>query len=135
MTQKAEDIRWKQRFENYRKALSVLTKFYDKKNLSDLEEQGLIKAFEYTWELAWNTMKDYLEYQGISGIIGSRGAVREAFRNDLIRDGERWMSMLESRNKTSDIYNEEVARDIAKAILTDYYPLFLKFAKTMADKN
>jgi hypothetical protein len=63
MNKKVEDIRWEQRFSNFRKALSQLTRFIEKGDLSELEQQGLIKAFEYTFELAWNTMKDYLEYQ------------------------------------------------------------------------
>ena len=60
MTDDYEDIRWEQRFSNYRKALNRLQKFIDKSELSELEEQGLIKAFEYTYELAWNTLKDFL---------------------------------------------------------------------------
>jgi len=121
----SDDIRWVQRFSNYRKALRQLEKFYVKGvSLSELEEQGLIKAFEYTYELAWTTLKDYLEYQGYADIIGSRDAIREAFSAGLIADGEQWMEMLTSRNKTSHIYNMEIARDIADAILTRYFTLF-----------
>ena len=74
-----KDIRWEQRFSNYQKALAQLQKFIDKGALSKLEEQGLIKAFEYTYELAWNTLKDFLEYQGQTNIYGSRDAIRNAF--------------------------------------------------------
>ncbi len=68
MAETNKDIRWIQRLSNYKKALSQLQKFIDKGDLSNLEEQGLIKAFEYTYELAWTTIKDYLEYQGKTDI-------------------------------------------------------------------
>jgi nucleotidyltransferase substrate binding protein (TIGR01987 family) len=99
------DIRWEQRFSNYRKALGQLEKFVSKDELSELEEQGLIKAFEYTFELAWNTLKDYLEYQSILNVSGSRDAIREAYKINLIGDGEEWMNMIVSRNLTSHSYN------------------------------
>jgi nucleotidyltransferase substrate binding protein (TIGR01987 family) len=127
-----KDIRWEQRFSNYRKAFAQLKKFIDKGDLSDLEEQGLIKAFEYTYELAWNTMKDYLEYQGGTSLItGSRDTFREAFKAALISDGQLWMDMLESRNKTSHSYNAETADEIVKSILEIYYDLFIEFEAKM----
>lgn len=119
------DIRWEQRFSNYQKALSQLQKFIDKGELSILEKQGLVKAFEYTFELAWTTMKDFLEYKGQTGIFGSRDVIRKAFGLDLIGDGEKWMDMLMSRNKTSHTYNEETANEICRAVTKDYYPLFI----------
>jgi nucleotidyltransferase substrate binding protein (TIGR01987 family) len=119
-----EDIRWHQRFANYRKALGQLEKFILKGELSELEEQGLIKAFEYTYELAWNTMKDYLDYQGIVDIAGSRDSIREAFKINLISNGQSWMDMLVSRNLTSHSYNEETADEIANAIINTYFDLF-----------
>lgn len=75
--QEQPDIRWKQRLKNYNKALSQLTKFIEKRELNELEEQGLIQAFEYTYELAWNVMKDYYEFQGTEKIQGSRGCFTE----------------------------------------------------------
>ena len=119
-----EDIRWQQRFANYRKALGQLEKFILKGELSELEEQGLIKAFEYTYELAWNTMKDYLEYQGILDIAGSRDTIREAFKINLITNGEDWMEMIVSRNLTSHSYNEDTADQIADAVTGTYFGLF-----------
>ncbi|MBU4262170.1 MAG: nucleotidyltransferase substrate binding protein [Proteobacteria bacterium] len=120
-----KDIRWVQRFANFRKALSQLRKFVDKGDLSELEQQGLIKAFEYTFELAWNSLKDFLEYRGQSEIYGSRDAIRKAFELGLVEDGEGWMDMLKSRNLTSHTYNEEVADEICRAVLQNYFPLFL----------
>ena len=119
-----EDIRWLQRFSNYNKALAQLEKFVQKGDLSDLEEQGLIKAFEYTYELAWNTLKDYLEYQGILNMAGSRDVIREAYKVNLITNGGHWINMLSSRNLTSHSYNEDTADEIANAVINVYYDLF-----------
>ena len=120
-----KDIRWQQRFNNYLKALSQLEKFYAKgENLSNMEEQGMIKAFEYTYELAWNTMKDFYENQGETGIQGSRDTFNLAFRRGLILDGEIWMQMLQDRNRTSHTYNEETADEISENILNLYFLQF-----------
>lgn len=120
------DIRWEQRFSNYQKALGQLQKFIDKGELSELEEQGLIKAFEYTYELAWNTIKDFLEFSGQTDIYGSRDAIRKAFELGLIENGESWMDMLKSRNTTSHTYNEEVAEEICQAVFEVYFFLFVQ---------
>lgn len=128
-----DDIRWEQRFSNYRKALSQLKKFIVKGDLNDLEEQGLIKAFDYTYELAWNTLKDYLVYQGITDITGSRDAIRESFRIGIISNGETWMEMLKSRNLTSHTYNEDTADEIASAIINSYFNLFIELEKKLQE--
>lgn len=126
MNEKNQDIRWKQRFGSYKKAFAQLTKFIEKNELSELENQGLIKAFEYTFELAWNTLKDFMEYQGHTDIFGSRDTIRKAFQLNLIKDGEQWMDMLMSRNKTSHTYNEKTAQEICDAVKNAYFPLFKK---------
>lgn len=129
-----QDIRWKQRFSNYQKAFDKLAEVVENstfEQLSDLEKEGLIQRFEYTHELAWKVMKDYLEYQGITNITGSRDAIREAFQNGLILDGESWMDTIKSRNKTFHLYNEETAAEIARSILNLYYKLFSDFNKKM----
>lgn len=125
-----KDIRWEQRFSNFKKALSKLSevvKTETLESLSELEQEGLIQRFEYTHELAWNVMKDYFEYQGNSTITGSRDAIREAFNKKLITNGEMWMETVKSRNKTSHTYNQEIAENIAKDILNNYYKLFTEF--------
>lgn len=127
--QNSKDIRWQQRFSNYKKALNQLRKFIEKNELSELselEQQGLVKAFEYTFELAWNTLKDFMEYQGQTDIFGSRDTVRKSFQLGLIEEGETWMDMIASRNKTSHTYNEETAQEISRAVINNYYPLFIK---------
>lgn len=123
-----EDIRWKQRFSNYLRALKQLQKFIDKGTLNELEEQGLIQAFEFTHELAWNVMKDYFEYQGNTLITGSRDATREAFQNGLIEDGEGWMEMIKSRNQSSHTYNKDTATEIREQIFNRYFELFIIFS-------
>lgn len=133
MSLQKKDIRWEQRFSNFRKALLQLKKFIDKGDLTDLEQQGLIKAFEYTYELGWNSLKDYLEFQGITGMTGARDTIREAFKAGLISDGEGWMDMLSSRNRTSQTYNEVIAKEIADAVMTTYSILFMDFEGKMAD--
>ena len=119
------DIRWEQRFANYTKALAQLTKFVDKGDLSELEAQGLVKAFEYTFELAWTTLKDFLEFRGQSDIYGSRDAIRKAFQLGVLEDGEGWMDMIKSRNLTSHTYNEEVTEQIRAAVMERYFSLFV----------
>ncbi len=127
-----KDIRWKQRFNNFSKALSQLQKFIDKgEDLNELEEQGMIQAFEYNFELSWNLIKDYYEYQGVTDIQGSRDAFRLAFNRGLVIDGADWMEMIESRVKTSHTYNEDTADEIASAILNTYFSLFTSLHKTM----
>lgn len=131
-----KDIRWVQRFSNFNKALSQLdkaVKLAKERQLSDLEEQGLIQAFKYTHELAWNVMCDYFMYQGNNSIMGSRDAIREAFNKGLIVDGERWMDTIASRNKTSHTYNEDIADEISNAIIHDYLKLFRDFHKKMQE--
>lgn len=128
-----DDIRWLQRLSNYRRALAQLTKFIDKGELNELEQQGLIQAFEFTHELAWNVMKDYFEYQGNSAITGSRDATREAFQKNLLQDGETWMSMIKSRNQSSHTYNKETADQIAGLVVDSYFSLFQAFAAKMTE--
>lgn len=120
-----EDIRWLQRFNHFSMALNQLKKFIDKGELNELEEQGLIQTFEYTYELAWNTIKDYYEVQGETNINGSRDAFRLAFKRGFIINGELWMEMIRSRTMTSHTYNEEVAHEIAGKIVEGYYKEFV----------
>lgn len=123
-----EDMRWQQRFENYQRALKQLHDAWQlaaERPLSALEQQGMIQAFEYTYELAWKTLKDLLNYQGFTELIGSRDTLREAFRQALLTDGEAWMQMLQDRNRTSHTYNEATAKEILGRIQSSYVPCFV----------
>ena len=129
------DVRWKQRFNNYLKAFLTLTEavqLAQVRALSRLEQQGLIQGFEFTHELAWNVLKDYLENKGISGLIGSKDATRSAFKNGLIGHGEDWMKMIEARNLSSHTYNLETAQEIADDIIGRFYPAFEEMTETFA---
>jgi len=147
------DIRWEQRFSNFLKALDKLQQSVDYINnsypenedhdtsgkdqivLDEMIKNGLIRRFEYTHELVWNVMKDYAEYQGNANIGGSRDASREALQLKLITEGEIWMDMIASRNKTSHTYNEGTANEIYAKILKDYFPAFINFRKNMEEKR
>lgn len=132
------DIRWKQRLQNYQKALASMRKAVELaslRELSDLEKQGLIQSFEFTFELAWNVMKDYLEEQGIPGIIGSKNAVRQAFSQGLITDGQIWMDMIQDRNLAAHSYDEDTANNINHKIKKDYYQQLAAFANTMNNRD
>lgn len=122
-----EDIRWIQRFNNYKKGLKQLNDaviLSKNRELSLLEKQGLIQAFEFTHELAWNLLKDYLEYQGNQEIRGSRDAIKEAFKVGLIVDGQKWMETIKARNITSHAYNEELVQSAFETIINQYMILF-----------
>jgi len=129
-----DDLRWKQRFDNFNRALHQLTlavALSQQRPLSDLEKQGVIQGFEFIHELAWNVLKDFLEYEGIPDIVGSRSTVREAFKRGLIRDGETWMDMIEKRNLSSHTYDSETAAALVTAICNAYYPAFLELQAEM----
>ena len=127
------DIRWIQRFDNFKRAfarLSEASELSDQRDLSDLERQGLIQAFEFTHELAWNTFKDFLSARGsFQKLYGSKDATRAAFAAELIENGEAWMEMIKHRNESSHTYNNDVAVKIMEAVLTLYVPAFEAFQR------
>jgi nucleotidyltransferase substrate binding protein (TIGR01987 family) len=133
----SQDIRWKQRFDNYNRALHQLTLAVElsrQRPLSDLEKRGLIQGFEFTHELAWNVLKDFLEHEGMQGLIGSRSTTREAFKRGLVQDGQTWMDMIEGRNLTSHTYHKETAETLVQNILLRFYPCFVMLQAEMQAK-
>lgn len=127
-----KDVRWKQRFENYKKALLKLSDAIENEcHPSDIVKEGIIQRFEFTHELAWKVMKDFLEYEGEQNITGSRSATRSFFNKNLIKNGQEWMNMIESRNKTVHTYQQEILNEEFKKIITIYYPLFKQFKSKM----
>jgi nucleotidyltransferase substrate binding protein (TIGR01987 family) len=130
------DVRWRQRLQSFRKAFGQLSKAVAtarQRELSELERQGLIQAFAFTHELAWKTLKDFLESRGADSIYGSKDATREAFAKGLIENGEAWMAMIQSRNQTSHTYNEDTADAIAKATISSYVLEFEKFLQKFTE--
>lgn len=132
-----QDIRWQQRFDNFNRALKQLTAAVElaaQREFTQLEKQGVIQAFEFVHELAWNVLKDLLEFEGIQGIVGSRGTVREAFKRGLLADGELWLDMIDKRNLTSHTYNAELAQDMVNTIIHGYYPSFMALQQTLQQR-
>ena len=130
----AEDIRWIQRYKHLAQAFVQLEKavvLSAQRPLTELEEQGLIQAFEYTHELAWNVLNDFLEEQGLGNLYGSKDSTREAFKRGLIKNGAIWMDMIKSRNLSSHTYNSKIARSIARAVVEKYYAEFKQLLATL----
>ena len=133
-----QNIRWQQRFSNYRKALVKLNQAVELLSeqierevaIDELLQEGLIQRFEYTHELAWKVMKDYAEYQGYTDVRGSRDAIRKALEMNLI-DDKRWMDTIEDRNLTVHYYDNEIASEIYDNIMQVYAPLFVAFEGKM----
>jgi nucleotidyltransferase substrate binding protein (TIGR01987 family) len=129
---KDQGIHWIQCFQNFKKAfrqLSDAAALARQRALRELEQQGLIHAFEFTHELAWNTLKDFLEARGTANLFGSKDATRQAFATGLIENGEVWMEMIHSRNKSTHTYDLKTAESIANAITSSYLAEFEKFQK------
>lgn len=131
----SEDIRWKQRYQNYLKALSQLTSALSvhDETAESLIKEGILQRFEFTHELAWKVMKDYLEYEGHQGITGSRSASRLAFSLGIIVDGQVWMDMIESRNRTVHTYDERVLEQEFSKVQRHYAKAFQQFAVKMQE--
>lgn len=129
-----QDIRWKQRFEHFVGAYEQLKDafvIFKTRELTALENQGVIQAFEVTQELSWKVMKDFLEYEGYDEIYGSKNGVRLAFNVKLIENGEVWMDMIKSRNLMSHTYDEDEMLKIIKIIFAEYIQEFENFKLTM----
>ena len=129
-----QDVRWVQRYKHFIQAFEQLknaAELAEQRDLSELEEQGMIQAFECTHELAWNTLKDFLEHQGLQRLYGSKDSSREAFKKGLIKNGEVWMDMIKSRNLSSHTYNRDIAEKIVYAIRKHYCFEFEKLISTL----
>ncbi len=121
---------WKFRFQNYEKALSQLNEAVDKPELSDLEKEGLIQRFEYTFELAWKTLKDYLLHKGIA-VRFPRDTIKEAYTYGIINNGEAWLDMLAKRNLMSHTYDESNAEIACNFIAESYIHELQALYKTL----
>ncbi len=132
------DVRWKQRFSNFTRALSDLSAdvaLHGARPLSRLEEKGVVQSFEMVHELAWNVLKDFLESEaGTTGLLGSKDSTREAFKRGLITDGEAWMEMIRCRNLTSHVYNEDIARQVVNDICSRFHACFVELRDTLPSR-
>jgi nucleotidyltransferase substrate binding protein (TIGR01987 family) len=125
-----EDIRWIQRFSNYRKALARLgeaVELADDRELSDLEQQGLIQGFEFTFDLAWKTLQDYLRHHNRPNDNGGPNVIiAQALEDGIIKGEGQWKAMKKSRDLTSHSYDGDTADDIAENIIELYYGMFIQ---------
>ena len=134
MTTNNPDIRWHQRFINFNKAFSQLERFMQVEKLNEMEEQGLIKAFEYTYELSWKTLQDLLKDKGYENVVGPKPVIEQSFQDGYILEGNGWMRMHITRNLTIHTYDEETAQEIIKSIRKEYFYL-LKSLQTRLEEE
>jgi nucleotidyltransferase substrate binding protein (TIGR01987 family) len=135
MSTQDQDIRWQQRFGNFKKAFAQFEKFIAEEDLNELEAQGLIKAFEYTYELSWKTLQDLLKDKGYIDIVGPKPVIEQSFQDGYIRNGEAWMRMHNSRNLTSHTYNQDIADEIVEQIIDEYFDLFKELKETLEEER
>jgi len=117
------DVRWKQRFQNFDRAVVLLREPIERgvENLTDLEKQGTIQRFDIAVELAWKTLKDYLEYEGKTlALLTPRNVIKEAFAVGILRDGHVWLAMLDHRNLLSHTYDASTFEAAVLAIRDRY---------------
>jgi nucleotidyltransferase substrate binding protein (TIGR01987 family) len=115
-----EQKRWQQRLEDFDKAIARLEKALKKDSFEELEKDGVIQRFEFIFELAWKTLKDYLEDQGFTDVVSPKQALRKAFETGLITNDELWLQMQEDRNKMSHLYDQAESEEIFEHIRSRY---------------
>jgi len=129
------DIRWKQRFQNFEKAMGHLEDALEIEDPDLLQKAGIIQFFEMSYELAWNVLKDYLEEQGFIEEISPRSAIKKAFEVGLIENGHVWMNLLLDRNLSAHTYDEEKATQVEELIHERYFPLLKQLYQTLKQKT
>lgn len=122
-----DDHRWEQRFSNFKKALLRLRQVAEsgenQHQLSELEREGVIQRFEYTYELAWKTLQDFLRFKGYDGIAGPNPVLTQAVQDGYLTDPTGWRAMKKARELAAHTYDGDMAEEVAEAILSIYYPL------------
>ncbi len=128
-------VRWKQRFQNFEKAFQQLTEAVERfSELTDLEKEGMIQRFEFTFELSWKTLKDFLESQNVEAKF-PRDVIKEAFHYEIIENGEVWLEMLEIRNLMSHTYDEETFKRTANEIFNRFYIEISRLYQYLKEKS
>lgn len=118
----SKETRWRQRFDNLERAYLLLSDAAGRQSLSDLEAEGMVQRFEYTFELAWKTAKDYLDSQGVS-VSYPREVIKAAVQSGLINTlGDTWIEMLDRRNEAAHTYDRERFEALTNAIRTRFLP-------------
>jgi len=129
-----DDVRWMRRFSNYRKAVANLEAALRQESYSDLELQGLIKGFELCYELAWKTLQDLLRERGYTDIAGPKPAIRQAFKDGLMNDGDNWQAIHEARTLAAHMYDLDQARRLASEIRNSYARAFRELRDRLQEK-
>lgn len=130
------EIRWQQRFSNYRKALAKLREVTAiERDLSELETAGLIQMFEFTFELAWKTLQDLLHYNGYSDIIGPNPVLKQSLADGYITDEVGWRKMKKSWELTSPTYDDDSAEIIATNIVSIFCPLLVTLEQKLTEEQ
>ncbi|MEB2778997.1 nucleotidyltransferase substrate binding protein [Algoriphagus persicinus] len=129
-----EDVRWIQRFANFRKAMNHLENSLQIPHPDIVQKAGIIHFFEMSFELAWNMVKDYLEEQGFVDIKSPRSALKKAFEMNILENGHAWMDLLQDRNLTAHTYDEQKASDMEQLISNKYFPLLKALLLSFKEK-
>lgn len=134
-----QDIRWLQRYDNYHRAckrvLDVTESGNTPEDLSELEKEGLIQRFEYTFELAWKVLQDLLKYKGYDFMQGPNGTLRQAFEDGLIASHEDWRRMAMARVTTSHTYNEGEVTEVVREIYEKFAPLLKELDERLCNER
>lgn len=134
-----KNTRWQQRFENFEQAFNLLNNTFEEKKIdqfSILEKEGVIQRFEFTFELAWKTLKDYLQHSGIQlQHITPREVIKQAFAAGIIEDGMVWINMLEQRNLLSHTYDEHEFAKAFQALADHYLPAIKQVFRFLKKEN
>lgn len=126
--------KWHERLAIYKNAIDRLAEVIalsKQHPLNQFERDSLIKRFEFSYEMAWKLMMSYEKENGIVEVLGSKDVIRQAFKLSIINNGETWLEMVDARNKTSHLYDEEMATDVVDEIIYTYYPLLIELRDTM----
>ncbi len=122
------DVRWKQRFESFGKAFELLQQALELQNLSALEREGAVQRFEFTFELAWKTMKDFLNASGVPLKEATpRSVIKAAFAAQVIGDGQLWIDMMLRRNEMSHQYDGKKFEGVLLEVKQKFLPALIAF--------
>ncbi|MBI2346638.1 MAG: nucleotidyltransferase substrate binding protein [Deltaproteobacteria bacterium] len=129
-----KQIRWQQRFQNYERAFSHLERALAIGRPSETERAGTVQFFELTFELAWKTLKDYLETQGFQ-LNTPRDVFKQAYQANVISQGDVWLEALDNRNLTTHVYDEATALKVVGLIRDRYFSLLQELHKEFQSKK
>jgi nucleotidyltransferase substrate binding protein (TIGR01987 family) len=127
----AKQKRWQERLGEFEKAVKRLEESLGKKKFTDLEKDGIIQRFEFSFELAWKTLKDYLQDQGFSDAVSPKKSLKQAFANNLFDKGDLWIEMLEDRNRLSHLYDQKMSESFFNNIKNKYSTALRDLIKTL----